>query len=155
MARRIATNTAVDREGLLEFLRSEKRAVLTTYRKDGGLQMSPVVYGVDDRGRVLVSTYPSRAKAANIRRRPQVSLCILGADFDDAWVQINGLATVIDLPDSVEVLVEYFRAVGGEHPNWQEYREAMVTQGKSVIVVEIESWGPIATGGFPATLAQE
>ncbi|MEK8228929.1 pyridoxamine 5'-phosphate oxidase family protein [Oerskovia sp. M15] len=80
------------------------------------------------RGRVVISTYPDRAKAVNLRRSPAASLCVLGEDFDDAWVQVDGTAEVIDLPESVEPLVDYYRAVAGEHPDWDEYREAMVTR---------------------------
>jgi hypothetical protein len=81
-------------------------------------------------------------------------VCILSDEFGGAWVQVNGTAEVIDLPDSVEPLVEYFRCIAGEHPDWDEYREAMRAQGKSLIRITIESWGPIATGGFPARLAE-
>ena len=108
---------------------------------------------VDAEGRVVVSTYPERAKVANLRRNPTASLMSVGADFGDAWVQVDGAAEVIDLPEAVEPLVDYFRAISGEHPDWDEYRAAMVTQGKSLIRLTIERWGPIATGGFPARLA--
>ncbi|GHG52172.1 hypothetical protein GCM10011331_16580 [Flavimobilis marinus] len=74
-------------------------------------------------------------------------------DWDGPWVQVSGTAEVLDLPDSVEPLVEYFRSIAGEHPDWDEYREAMRTQGKSLVRLTIERWGPVATGGFPAYLA--
>ncbi|WP_182111206.1 MULTISPECIES: PPOX class F420-dependent oxidoreductase [unclassified Actinotalea] len=153
MARRIATADRVDREQLLEFLRPRHHAVLLTRRRDGSPQMSPVTCGVDDAGRVVVSTYPDRAKAVNARRDPAVSLCVVSDDWDP-WVQVDGTAEVLDLPDSVEPLVEYYRNIAGEHPDWDEYRRAMVDQGKSIIRVTIERWGPVATGGFPARLAQ-
>lgn len=155
MARRIATNTTVDRAALLDFVRPRHRAILSTVRRDGSTQMSPNTMGVDDDGRLVISTYPDRAKAHNLRRDPSVSVCVLSDDFGDAWVQIYGTAEVIDLPDSVEPLVEYFRNIAGEHPDWDEYRQAMVEQGKSLIRVTIDSWGPIATGGFPARLADK
>ncbi|ROS74564.1 PPOX class F420-dependent oxidoreductase [Cellulomonas sp. PhB143] len=154
MARRIATADRVDRAGLLELARTRTDAILLTYRRDGGPQMSPVTYGVDAEGRVVVSTYPDRAKAVNLRRDPRASLCLLGADFSDPWVQVDGTAEVLDPPDSVEPLVDYFRSISGEHPDWDEYRRAMVDQGKSLVRVTIERWGPVATGGFPARLAQ-
>ena len=152
MARKIATAERVSREELVEFLRPRHFAVLSTRRRSGAPQMSPVTCGVDAAGRVVVSTYPERAKAVNARRDPAVSLCVM-SDDRDPWVQVDGRAEVIDCPDSVEPLVEYYRAVAGEHPDWDEYRAAMVTQGKSIIRVTIESWGPIAQGGFPARLA--
>ena len=152
MPRKIATADRVSREDLLEFLRTWHHAVLLTRRRSGAPQMSPVTCGVDTEGRVVVSTYPERAKAVNARRDPAVSLCVLSDEWDP-WVQVDGTAEVLDLPDSVEPLVEYYRSIAGEHPDWDEYRRAMVDQGKSLIRVTIESWGPIASGGFPARLA--
>jgi len=151
--RTIATNTAVGREELLEFLRPRHHAILMTTRRDGRPQASPNTCGVDTEGRIVISTYPERAKARNIRRDPRVSVLVLSDDFGGAWVQADGVAEVIDLPDSVEPLVEYFRCISGEHPDWDEYRQAMRDQGKSLIRITIERWGPIATGGFPARLA--
>ncbi|AGZ43675.1 PPOX class F420-dependent oxidoreductase [Actinoplanes friuliensis] len=153
MARTVATNTPVGREELLEFLRPRHQAILMTTRKDGRPQASPNTCGVDTEGRIVISTYPERAKVANIRRDPRVSVCVLSDTFGGAWVQVDGVAEVIDPPDSVEPLVEYFRVISGEHPDWDEYRQAMRDQGKSLIRVTIERWGPVATGGFPARLA--
>ncbi|MEU4397104.1 PPOX class F420-dependent oxidoreductase [Micromonospora orduensis] len=153
MARSIAKNTRVDRDTLLDFLRPRHRVVLMTTRPDGRPQSSPVSAGVDGQGRLVVSTYPERAKVTNIRRDPQVSACVLSDDWNGPWVQIDGTAEVLDLPDALEPLVEYFRSISGEHPDWDDYRAAMVRQGKSLIRVTIDAWGPIATGGFPARLA--
>ena len=145
-----ATADRVDREALLEFLRARSRAVLLTRRAGGGAQLSPVTYGVDAEGRVVVSTYPQRAKVANARRDPAVSLCVLSDDFDGPWVQLDGEAEVLDLPEALEPLVEYYRSISGEHPDWDEYRAAMQRQGKSLVRVTLTGWGPVATGGFPA-----
>lgn len=153
MPRRIATAETVDRDALLAFLRTRSHGVLHTTRADGSPQMSPVTYGVGAGGCIVVSTYPDRAKAVNLRRRPAASMLSLGPSFDDPWVQVDGTAEVVDLPDSVEPLVDYYRAVAGEHPDWDDYRRAMVAQGKSLIRVTIERWGPVATGGFPPRLA--
>jgi PPOX class probable F420-dependent enzyme len=153
MARSIATNTTVDRTGLLEFVRPRHQAVLTTTRRDGRPQLSPVTLGVDDAGRLVVSTYPHRAKTSNIRRNPTVSVCVLSDDFGGEWVQVDGRAEVLDVPDAVEALVEYYRNIAGEHPDWDEYRAAMVAQGKSLIRITIERWGPVSKGGFPKHLA--
>ncbi|GMA32908.1 PPOX class F420-dependent oxidoreductase [Litorihabitans aurantiacus] len=153
MPRSIATNTRVERTELEEFLGSRHDGVLVTTRRDGSPQLSPVSYGVDGEGRVVISTYPERAKVANLRRNPAASLMSLGAEFNDPWVQVDGTAEVIELPDAVEPLVDYFRAISGEHPDWDEYRAAMVAQGKCLIRITLERWGPIATGGFPARLA--
>ena len=153
MPRTIATSTRVDREQLLEFIRPRHHAILMTTRKDGRPQSSPNTCGVDSAGRIVISTYPDRVKATNIRRNPQVSALILSDDFGGAWVQIDGTAEVLDLPEALEPLVDYFRCISGEHPDWDEYRQAMRDQGKSLIRITIDRWGPIATGGFPARLA--
>jgi PPOX class probable F420-dependent enzyme len=153
MARTIATNTRAGREELLEFLRPRHHAILMTTRRDGRPQSSPNSCGVDTEGRIVISTYPERAKVANIRRNPQVSVCVLSEEWSGPWVQVDGTAEVLDLPEALEPLVEYFRVISGEHPDWDEYRQAMRDQGKSLIRITIDGWGPIATGGFPARLA--
>lgn len=155
MPRNIATADHVDREQLLEFVRPLHKVTLVTFRKDGRPQLSPVSGGVDDEGRVVISTYPQRAKTANLKRDPRASVLFHGDDWDDAYVQVDGTAEVIDMPDAVEPLVDYYRSIAGEHPDWDEYREAMVKQGKSLIRVSIERWGPIATGGFPPEHADD
>jgi PPOX class probable F420-dependent enzyme len=154
MSPQYATNDTVDRTALTAFLRDRTRAILTTTRSDGRPQLSPVTYGVDGEGRITVATYPQRAKVRNLRRDPHASLCVLSDEWNDAWVQVDGTAEVIDLPDAVEPLVEYFRSISGEHPDWDEYRAAMRRQGKSLIRVTIQRWGPLATGGFPPELSQ-
>ncbi|MFE1832868.1 PPOX class F420-dependent oxidoreductase [Streptomyces sviceus] len=154
MAPNIATNKSVSLDELLDFVRPRHRAILLTRRADGSPQASPLTCGVDDSGRIVVSTYPERAKTRNAKRDPQVSVIVLSDDWDGPWVQVDGTAEVIDSPESVEPLVEYFRNISGEHPDWDEYRAAMVKQGKSIIRVSPVRWGPVATGGFPARLAQ-
>ena len=152
---RTATATHVDRATLIEFLRPRHRAILLTRRRSGGVQLSPVTCGVDDDGRIVVSTYPQRAKVANARREPAVSMCVLSDDWDGPWVQLDGTAEVLDLPDALEPLVDYYRAISGEHPDWDEYRAAMARQGKALLRVTVQEWGPIATGGFPPGLADK
>ncbi|MGY1709694.1 PPOX class F420-dependent oxidoreductase [Geodermatophilus sp. SYSU D00758] len=148
-----ATADRVDRAALEDFLRPRHRALLVTRRSDGSPQLSPVTCGLDEQGRVVVSTYPSRAKVVNARRDPAVSLCVLSDDWDGPWVQVDGRAEVLDLPEALEPLVDYFRAISGEHPDWDEYRAAMTRQGKSLLRVTVERWGPVATGGFPPEVA--
>jgi PPOX class probable F420-dependent enzyme len=153
----IATNDRVDRAQLLDFARSRHRLTLITTRRDGRPQASPVTGGVDAEGRIVVSTYPDRAKATNLRRNPAVSVLVHSDEWNGAWVQVDGTAEVLDMParEAEDGLVEYFRCIAGEHPDWDEYRAAMRTQGKSLIRVTIESWGPIATGGFPPDRAPQ
>ncbi|MFE7778317.1 PPOX class F420-dependent oxidoreductase [Streptomyces sp. NPDC057445] len=149
MAADFASNTPVDLDALLEFVRPRHRAILLTRRTDGGPQGSPVICGVDDSGRIVVSTYPERAKTRNAKRDERAGVIVMSDAWDGPWVQIDGTAEVIDSPESVEPLVEYYRAVSGEHPDWSEYREAMVEQGKSIIRITPERWGPVSKGGFP------
>ncbi|MFP5335523.1 MAG: PPOX class F420-dependent oxidoreductase [Actinomycetes bacterium] len=153
MPRKIATTTTVSLEELLDFCRPRHHVVLVTTRRDGTPQASPVTCGVDDEGRFVISTYPERAKTANARHDPRVSLLVLSDDWDGEWVQVDGDAEVLDLPEALEPLVDYFRSISGEHPDWGEYRQAMADQGKSLIRVTPRRWGPVATGGFPARLA--
>jgi PPOX class probable F420-dependent enzyme len=153
MPRTIATTTRVDLDRLLEFVRPRHHMVLVTHRASGGIQTSPVTAGVDDQGRIVISSYPDRAKVANVRRAAEVSVLVLSDDFGGAWAQVDGTCEVIDLPEAVEPLVDYYRAISGEHPDWDEYRAAMVAQGKCLLRVTPTRWGPIATGGFPARLA--
>ena len=153
MARTVATNTAVDLETLLDFARVRHHLVLTTSRRDGRPQSSPVTGGVDGQGRIVISTYPERAKVANARRDPRVSVLVLSDDFNGPWVQVEGECEVIDMPEAAEALVDYYRCISGEHPDWDEYRQAMREQGKSLLRITPMHWGPIATGGFPARLA--
>jgi PPOX class probable F420-dependent enzyme len=149
----IATNRIVDRSELEDFIRPLHQGVLLTTRRDDRPQASLVTMGIDVEGRIVVSSYPERAKVHNIRRNPLASMVVMSDDFGDEWVQVDGAAEVIDLPDAVEPLVEYFRVISGEHPDWDEYRQAMVDQGKCLIRLTIDRWGPIARGGFPARLA--
>jgi PPOX class probable F420-dependent enzyme len=153
MARTIATNTEVDLEGLLDFVRPRHHLLLVTTRRDGRPQVSPVSGGVDQAGRIVVSTYPGRAKTRNAERDRRVSVVVLSDEWDGPWVQLDGDAEVLHMPDAEDALVDYYRCIAGEHPDWDEYRSAMRVQGKSLIRVTPTRWGPVATGGFPADVA--
>ena len=153
MARKIATSTAVNAGELLDFIKIRHHAIVMTTRADGRPQASPVTCGVDAEGRIVVATYPERAKTRNARLNEQVSVLVLSDDFGGPWVQVDGTAEVLDVPEAVEPLVEYFRSISGEHSDWDEYRQAMVRQGKSLLRVTPARWGPVATGGFPPRLA--
>lgn len=153
MPRTVATTRTVDLTELLDFVRPRHHFLLVTLRRDGRPQVSPVTGGVDDQGRLVVSTYPGRAKAVNAERDPRVTVCVLSDDFGGAWVQVDGDAEVLHMPEAEDALVDYFRCIAGEHPDWDEYRAAMRLQDKSLIRVTPTRWGPIATGGFPADVA--
>ncbi|MTD15397.1 TIGR03618 family F420-dependent PPOX class oxidoreductase [Nakamurella sp. YIM 132087] len=153
MPRTIATNTQADIHALLDFVRPRHHMVLITQRRDHGPQASPVTGGVDEAGRIVISSYPERAKSRNAERTGHATVLVLSDDFNGAWVQVEGPAEVLQLPEAVEPLVDYFRSIAGEHSDWDEYRQAMVDQGKCLIRITPERWSPIATGGFPARLA--
>lgn len=114
--------------------------------------MSPITMGLGPDGAILVASYPERAKVRNLRHRSQAALCVLSDDFGGEWVQVSGAGTVVDLPEAMEGLVTYFRSISGEHSDWDEYRQAMTDQGKVLIRITIERWGPLSKGGFPPRL---
>jgi PPOX class probable F420-dependent enzyme len=153
MTRSIATTTVVDLDGMLDFVRPRHQMLLATTRTDGRPQISPVSGGVDAEGRIVISSYPARAKTRNAERDARASVLVLSDDWDGAWIQVDGDAEVLHMPEASDGLVEYFRCIAGEHPNWDEYREAMAIQDKSLIRITPTRWSPIATGGFPADVA--
>lgn len=147
-----ARDRAVSRAELTDFIRARHHAILLTTRRDGTPQLSPVTMGVDSQGRIVVSTYPERAKARNAARSDRASVCVLSDDFGGEWVQADGQIEVIGQPEAIEALVDYYRVISGEHPDWAEYRAAMARQGKVLLRLTIERWGPVSRGGFPARL---
>ncbi len=154
-ARYRAADVVVDRDELAGHVAGRHRWVLATMRKDGRPQMSLVTGGMTADGSLAISTYPSRVKAKNIRANAEVSVAVMGERFNDAWVQIDGLATVLDLPEASDAFVEYYRCISGEHDDWDEYRQAMVDQGKCMIVIEPTRWSPVSKGGFPPELFED
>ena len=148
-----ARDLVVSREELLAFVRPRHRGILVTTRRDGRPQLSPVTMGVDAEGRVVVSSYPERAKSRNAERNEQASVCVLSDDFGGEWVQLDGRIELLQQPAALDALVEYYRSISGEHPDWDEYREAMVRQEKVLLRLTIDRWGPISRGGFPARLS--
>jgi PPOX class probable F420-dependent enzyme len=136
----------MDHDKARDFLRHNSKAVLATMRTDGRPQLSPINQGVDDQGRVLISTREPSYKARNIRRDPRVSLCAINDGFYGEWVRIDGRASILSLPDAMEVLVDLYRRIAGEHPDWDDYRAAMVRDQRCVIVIDIERAGPDRAG---------
>jgi PPOX class probable F420-dependent enzyme len=130
----------------LEFLRANHRSVLVTRKRDGEPQLSPVVHGVDGLGRVVVSSREPAYKVRNLRRHPRASLLGLNDGFFGGWVQVDGPVEVISLPDAMEPLVELYRQVAGEHPDWDDYRAAMEREQRVVIAITPTSAGPNRSG---------
>jgi PPOX class probable F420-dependent enzyme len=129
-----------------EFVASNHRAVLITRRSSGGLQTSPVLVGVDDEGKVVISTREGAYKTGNLRRDPTVVLCVLSDDFFGRWIQIEGTAQIVSLPEAMDGLVDYYRRISGEHPDWHDYRQAMQDQHRVLVRVSIDAVGPADAG---------
>lgn len=129
-----------------QFLTTHRRAVLATWRRDGRPQLSPVSVGVDNAGRAIVSSRETAYKTRNLRRDPRASLCVFDDGFFGPWVQIDGTAEVISLPDAMELLVDYYRRVAGEHSDWADYRRAMERERRVLLRISIDSAGPDQKG---------
>jgi PPOX class probable F420-dependent enzyme len=129
-----------------EFVASNHRAVLITRRSSGGLQTSPVLAGVDGEGKVVISTREGAYKARNLRRDRTAVLCVFSDRFFDSWMQIEGSTQIVSLPEAMEGLVDYYRRISGEHPDWDEYRRAMEQQRRVLVRVSIDKVGPTRAG---------
>ena len=124
------------------FLRNNSRSVLATTRGDGRPQMSPVVHGIGEDGSVLISSRETAYKVRNLRRDPRASLCAMPDGFFGEWIQLDGRADIVSLPDAMEMLVDHYRMLQGEHPDWDEYRQAMARDQRCMIRISIERAGP-------------
>ena len=129
-----------------EFLRANHRAVLATSRSDGRPQLSPVTAAVDAEGRVLISTRETAIKAKNLARDPRATLCVLNDGFFGEWIVIDGTAEIVHLPAAMDVLVDYYRRVAGEHPDWDSYQEAMQRDQRVILRITITRAGPDKSG---------
>jgi PPOX class probable F420-dependent enzyme len=129
-----------------EFVTSNHRAVLVTHRSSGGLQTSPVLVGVDGEGRLVISTREGAYKTRNLRRDPSAILCVLSDRFFGRWMQIEGRAQIVSLPEAMDGLVDYYRRISGEHPDWDDYRHAMEQQRRVLVRVSIDRVGPTRAG---------
>ena len=136
----------MDRAAALEFLRTNHRGVLATTRSDGTTQMSPVTAGVDDEGRVEISTRETAFKVKHLRSLPYATYCGLSDGFFGEWVQVEGPVEIVELPDAMEPLVEYYRRVSGEHPDWDDYRAAMERDRRVLLRLNVERAGPTRSG---------
>ena len=136
----------MDIQEALEFITAEHQAVLATLKADGTPQLSPVTVGVDDAGRAVISTRQTAYKVKNVRRDPRVWLCALPGTFYGKWVQIEGTADILELPEAMDSLVEYYRRISGEHPDWDEYRAAMERDKRVLLRITIDKAGPNVSG---------
>ena len=129
-----------------EFMRVNHRAVLATRRSDGLPQLSPVTVGIGGDGRVLISTRETAMKTKNLERDPQASLCVMNDGFYGDWVQAEGTAEIIRLPEAMDLLVDYYRRVSGEHPDWDDYRQAMRRDRRVIAAITLTRAGPDRSG---------
>lgn len=136
----------MDLDEAREFIRSNHRAVMATRRASGDPQLSPVLCAIDSGGRIGVSTRETAMKVKNLRRDPRVSLCVLNDGFFGEWIRVDGTAEVVSLPDAMELLVDYYRSLAGEHPDWDDYRSAMARERRVFVRIEIERAGPDRSG---------
>jgi PPOX class probable F420-dependent enzyme len=136
----------MDVEEARDFLRQHHRALLATFRSDGRPQLSPVTVGVDEEGWAVISSRETAYKVRNLRRDPRASLCVIDDGFFGPWAQVDGTAIVVSLPEAMEPLVEYYRRISGEHPDWDEYRQAMEQQRRVLVRIGIERAGPNRMG---------
>ena len=136
----------MDLDEARDFVRANHRAVLGTMRKDGTPQLSPVTCTVDDSGAVVVSTREAAAKARNARRDPRAWLCVLSDGFFGQFVQLEGAVTVVSLPEAMDGLIDYYRSISGEHPDWDEYRAAMQSEQRVLLRLELTRAGPDYSG---------
>jgi PPOX class probable F420-dependent enzyme len=132
----------MDIDAAREFVRRHHRAVLTTYYPDGRAQLSPVLVGVDEAGHVVISTRETATKTRNVAADPRVVLCVLTDAFYGDWVLIEGRADVVRLPEAMQPLVDYYRGISGEHPDWDDYRAAMVRERRVLLRVSVTRAGP-------------
>jgi PPOX class probable F420-dependent enzyme len=128
------------------FMLANHRAVLATTRSDGRPQLSPVTVGVGDDGRVLISTRETAMKTKNLERDPRASLCVMNDGFYGQWIQAEGTAEILRLPGAMDMLVDYYRRVSGEHPDWDEYKEAMRRDRRVIVAVTLTRAGPDRSG---------
>jgi PPOX class probable F420-dependent enzyme len=136
----------MDVDGALAFLRQHHRSVLATTRRDGRPQLSPVVHAVDADGRVVISSRETAVKVKNLRRDPFASLCVFPDGFYGDWAQVEGPAEILSLPDAMEPLVDYYRTLSGEHPDWDDYRAAMRRDQRVLVRIRVERAGPNVRG---------
>jgi PPOX class probable F420-dependent enzyme len=136
----------MDLDAARSFIRENPRAVMVTRRASGEPQLSPVLSALDEDGRLLVSSRETAFKVKNLRRDPRVSFCFLDEGFFGEWIQVDGQAAIVSLPEAMDLLIAYYRLLSGEHPDWNEYRAAMEKEQRVVVRVALERAGPDRSG---------
>ncbi|HET7325664.1 MAG TPA: PPOX class F420-dependent oxidoreductase [Nocardioidaceae bacterium] len=136
----------MDLDQARDFIRDNHRAVLATRRAGGSIQQSPVLVAVDEHGRAVISSREPAYKTRNLRADPWAQLCVFTEKFFGRWVYVEGSAEVVSLPDAMEGLVDYYRRVSGEHPDWDDYRRTMEQERRVLLRVALSAAGPDRQG---------
>jgi len=129
-----------------QFIRTNHRGVMATFRRDGRPALSPLLVTLDDEDRVIISTREPAMKVKHVRRDPWVSVVVMNDGFFGEWIQVEGTAEIVELPEAMEILVEYYRSISGEHPDWDDYRAAMERDKRVIIRFSIDRAGPNVEG---------
>lgn len=129
-----------------EFLRQHHRGVLHTYRSDGRPQLSPILIGIDEQGRAMISSRETAYKVKNLRRDPRATVCVFTDEFFGEWIRVEGIASILSMPEALEPLVNYYRTIIGEHPDWEDYRQAMAREQRLLILIDLQRAGPTRSG---------
>jgi PPOX class probable F420-dependent enzyme len=128
------------------FIKEHPKAVLITQRKNGRPQTSPILAAIDDEGLLMISSRETAYKVRNLRRDPRASLCFVSDAFYGDWIQVDGTAEIASLPGAMDLLIDYYRRLSGEHEDWDDYRSAMERDQRLIIRVNIERAGPDRSG---------
>ena len=136
----------MDADDARAFLRANHRAVMATTKSDGSTQMSPITVGVDAEDRVVVSTRETAWKVRHLRALPYAAICAFTEGFFGPWIQVEGPVDIVSLPEAMEPLVDYYRSISGEHPDWDDYRAAMERDRRVILRMTVERAGPDGSG---------
>jgi len=123
----------------IEYARQHQQGVIVAIKSDGRPQLSNIVYGVDDDGTIRISATADRAKTKNLQRDGRASLYVTADDFGSYCV-IEGDVEVTPVTTepgdaTSDALVAYYRSLAGEHPDWDDYRQAMVDEGRLMLLL--------------------
>jgi PPOX class probable F420-dependent enzyme len=138
--------STMDLDEARQFMQANHRAILATFRADGRPQLSPVAVAVDGAGRAAVSSRETAFKVKNLRRDPRATICVVSDAWYGGWIQADGTASVVSLPEAMDPLIDYYRSVAGEHPDWDDYRAAMERERRVIVRIELERAGPDRQG---------